>query len=385
MKKVVLLACALLTTAVSAQPTSADLKRVEQQLKSARALEQEHERKANEVSADMQSVRRQMVQAAKNIQEKEQQLSDLDKQQAALVTRQKELEKKLALTQKQLVKLTTGMQTLAIRPASFLWIQPQAPVDNLRSRLLMQYSLPVIGKTTDQTRQDLAELTVIRNELANKISQARTTTAQLEERSIQMEKLLQQKAVLQHQYQASYDQAKKRATQLANQAGDLKDLLSQLEAERRKKEEERQQQARLRQQPAHPTSAVPKDAFERSFGALPLPVRGQAAQNFGDITPSGAHVKGMTLMTRPRAQVIAPFDGTVLFSGPFQSYGQLLILDCGGGYVVLLAGMETINAAVGQELLTGEPIGTTRAANAHLYIEIRKDGQAIDPKGWFVL
>ena len=101
------------------------------------------------------------------------------------------------------------------------------------------------------------------------------------------------------------------------------------------------------------------------------------------MTKAGIHAKGITLETRRRAQVITPYDGVVLFAGPFRGYGQLLIIEYGDGYHILLAGMDRIDAAVGQSLLAGEPVGTmTDASSPELYVELRHDGQPINPLPW---
>ena len=81
--------------------------------------------------------------------------------------------------------------------------------------------------------------------------------------------------------------------------------------------------------------------------------------------------------------MIAPFDGSVLFSGPFKNYGHLLIIDNGDNYLTLLAGMAKSYVGVGQDILAGEPVGVTRPQNPTLYIEIRKDGIAVNPRPWF--
>jgi septal ring factor EnvC (AmiA/AmiB activator) len=111
---------------------------------------------------------------------------------------------------------------------------------------------------------------------------------------------------------------------------------------------------------------------------------------------TGAKAPNMAIATRPGAEVLAPADGTVKFAGEFRSYGQLLIIDVGGGYHVLLAGMERIDVQLGQFVLAGEPVaamdsqrlasvgatlvGTTEPV---LYIEFRKDGASIDPAPWW--
>ena len=56
----------------------------------------------------------------------------------------------------------------------------------------------------------------------------------------------------------------------------------------------------------------------------------------------------------------------MLYAGPFRSYGQVLILNAGDGYHLVLAGMERIDAALGQFVLAGEPVaamGATRVAS----------------------
>lgn len=92
----------------------------------------------------------------------------------------------------------------------------------------------------------------------------------------------------------------------------------------------------------------------------------------------------------------APCDGWVVYAGRFRSYGQLLILNAGDGYHVVLAGMDRIDVELGQFVLTGEPVGvmgSQRLASAMvpdaslsqpvLYIEFRKDGASIDPAPWW--
>jgi septal ring factor EnvC (AmiA/AmiB activator) len=102
------------------------------------------------------------------------------------------------------------------------------------------------------------------------------------------------------------------------------------------------------------------------------------------------------MTTRPKALVVSPADGWVAFAGPFRSFGRLLIINAGGGYYLLLAGMDQINVEVGQFVLAGEPVavmGETSTLSAAtgaietndpvLYIEFRKDGGSINPGPWW--
>jgi septal ring factor EnvC (AmiA/AmiB activator) len=126
-----------------------------------------------------------------------------------------------------------------------------------------------------------------------------------------------------------------------------------------------------------------------------LPVNGVKIHEFGSTDTGGGTEKGLSIATRAAAQVTAPCDGWVVYAGPFRSYGQLLILNAGGGYHVLLAGMERISVDLGQFVLTGEPIAVmgsgsqapaavaTGIKQPVLYVEFRKDGTPVDPSPWW--
>jgi septal ring factor EnvC (AmiA/AmiB activator) len=147
--------------------------------------------------------------------------------------------------------------------------------------------------------------------------------------------------------------------------------------------------------PAREARMGPAIAFASTKGALPLPVNGIKIRDFGGADGLGGNQKGVTVATRAGAQVTAPCDGWVVFAGSFRSYGQLLILNAGGGYHVLLAGMERFSVELGQFVLTGEPVaimgGGPKTATSvaigssqpTLYIEFRKDGTPIDPGPWW--
>ena len=141
---------------------------------------------------------------------------------------------------------------------------------------------------------------------------------------------------------------------------------------------------------------APAVSFVDARGLLPLPVNGKPVRSYGDKDALGAKTEGISIATRPGAQVSAPSDGWVVYAGPFRSYGQLLIINAGDGYHVLLAGMERIDVQLGQFVLAGEPVAMMalpKLASAGavdivstqpvLYIEFRKDGTSIDPAPWW--
>jgi septal ring factor EnvC (AmiA/AmiB activator) len=142
---------------------------------------------------------------------------------------------------------------------------------------------------------------------------------------------------------------------------------------------------------------VPAIAFAAARGRLPLPVNGSRIREFGVPDRLGGTEKGLSIGTRAAAQVTAPCDSWVVYAGPFRNYGQVLILNAGGGYHVVLAGMDRISVNVGQFVLTGEPVAVMAGAPSSqataalasspdkpvLYVEFRKDGTPIDPSPWW--
>ena len=123
--------------------------------------------------------------------------------------------------------------------------------------------------------------------------------------------------------------------------------------------------------------------------AIPLlimPVRGQLVLAYGQ-QPTGAEAasKGISIATRTQAQVVAPYDGQVVYAGAFRGYGQILIIEHGGRYHTLLAGLERIDAVTGQWILAGEPIGIMggpQERSPELYLELRHAGQPVNPLPW---
>ncbi|MGQ0457295.1 MAG: murein hydrolase activator EnvC family protein [Hyphomicrobium sp.] len=146
--------------------------------------------------------------------------------------------------------------------------------------------------------------------------------------------------------------------------------------------------------PGNPGRIKPAIPFATAHAKLPLPAHGRRALNFGDRTQYGAHSKGLVLETRSGAQITSPCDGWIVYAGEFRSYGQLLIINAGDGYHILLAGMSQIDVQPGQFVLAAEPVGTmsggARGASPAaqtgapvLYVEFRKDGRPIDPDPWW--
>ena len=143
-------------------------------------------------------------------------------------------------------------------------------------------------------------------------------------------------------------------------------------------------------------SAAPIAAKSAKPSAIQSTVAGETLRQFGDPDGTGHQAQGIVIASQPGALVTAPADAWVVFAGNFRSYGQMIILNTGDGYHMVLSGMDRISTSQGKFVLSGEPLATMgekRVASATalaletdrptLYIELRKDGKPVDSRPWW--
>jgi murein hydrolase activator len=167
-----------------------------------------------------------------------------------------------------------------------------------------------------------------------------------------------------------------RIAEIANRSRDLRDLIARLGKSLP------EVGAAGDEMPEAPAFA---SGFPGARGALPFPVAGQVTTRFGARLNEGGEATGITIRSRASAQVISPYDGRVEFSGPFRTYGRVLIVNVGSGHHIVLAGLGATFAEAGQEVLAGEPVGEMSddvRLVPDLYMEVRQDGAPRDPAVW---
>lgn len=348
-----------------------ELSRVTSQIEQAKKEHQKLREKAQSVQKEILDVRKKMVAAAGSIQEQEESLSRLEQKLAEFEAQQGVMKKRLDIRKAQRMHVLAALQSLAFKPTEALLAQPLAPQDTLRSALLLREAVPRLEYSTEGLRKDLNRIASLTTAIRAQYAQIKTMAKRLDDKRRDMNKLIEKKSQLQTAFASESTRAKDRAENLAKQAGDLKELLAKLEADSRKRAAVSKKQE------------IPTGAFMSAKGHIPYPVKGNVIKKFGELTETGITSKGIMIATRANAQVISPYDGTVLFAGPFRGYGQLVIIEHGDGYHTLLAGIGRLDTSVGQSLLAGEPVGIMVAeTKPTLYIELRKNGQPINPAGW---
>jgi septal ring factor EnvC (AmiA/AmiB activator) len=320
-----------------------------------------------------------------------------------LKLRKEEITIRADLTAKQdaMSKLLAGLQRLEQNPPPALVVEPRDVLSALRGAMMFGTIVPELRSQAEHLTEMLARLDRIRAEVETEKTALSASMQELKTAQINLSELILQKKQMVFESAGKLEAEKQRAAELADKAKSLKQLLADLTAARLQEEAEKSKQAKAleaemrRQEEA---LAKPSMLFSASLGHLDYPVQGQILKRFGDDDGLGSSLRGMAIAARAAAQITAPVDGKVEFAGPFRSYGQLLILDPGEGYLVLLAGMREISAEMGQTVRAGEPLGTmgdgpssvtllgdqVQEARPVLYIEFRKDGEAVDSAPWWL-
>jgi septal ring factor EnvC (AmiA/AmiB activator) len=256
---------------------------------------------------------------------------------------------------------------------------------------------------------DLAELVRLRD-LAS--SERGVLARELEALEGDRERLAELTRLRREQLVATASQlgaARARSEALGAQARSVKDLVDRLDAEigaaRRQTEEETRRaeaEARVVQErfaaaaTRDPVRLAPQVPFADAKGTVGRPLVGSVAKEFGAPDGQGGSMRGVVISARAKAVVTSPCEGWISYAGPFRSFGRLLIINAGGGYYVLLAGMDQISVETGQFVLAGEPVGqmgetasssaalgAVEGSGPALYVEFRKDGGPIDPSPWW--
>jgi len=134
------------------------------------------------------------------------------------------------------------------------------------------------------------------------------------------------------------------------------------------------------------TFANSRTAFASLKGKLHLPIRGEVLNRFGALRAEGTSWKGITLRANSGQPVHAIATGRVIFADWLRGFGNMIIVDHGGGYLSLYSGCESLLKRVGDEIKAGDTIATTGnsggMADSGLYFEIRQNGRPLDPLAW---
>jgi murein hydrolase activator len=376
---------------------SAALKTLEQKIEKARQQQSVLDRKNKSLMHETIRLRRKMIESARSAQEREAILGQLESQLSELERDARQRKNALKKRRGDLSGTMNALGRLSRTRPEILLFTPGKPIDNVRSAMLLRIAIPRVKERAVSLANEIESLNRVKRDIAGKVKRLRVNGDSLLKERGKLRAMLTKKRALQHRTEAQRKAVHQRMARLTKEARSLRDLVARLDAARApsiRDEPDRTTPPPTgtpdSRKPAENGAALDRPQGLRSFpsrGPITTPVVGRLVGRFGDSTRFGNSLNGMQLEARLDAQVIAPFDGQVVFSGPFRNYGQILIIEHQGGYHTVLAGLSKIDAIVGQWLLAGEPVGVLASRNQGkptLYIELRHNGQPINPAPWIV-
>jgi septal ring factor EnvC (AmiA/AmiB activator) len=410
------------------EPTPQEMDAIQQQIKQSQAQQDELKAKAAALDKEIADLQAEAVKAAHQVQDTESQVTELEDTLTALSDEEQEKTVALEAQRAQLTKAVLALQRLSAQPREALLFSSEAPIDAARSARLLGIITPELDARARSLQSDLNELHEMREQMAQERDQLAKAVTKLARENDRLSDLIRKKGQAQKSTLAESASAQNKLEKLAGQAKNLQDLIERLNKAKAETgpatapepssqltagqltagQQAAGQQVASAAAPGSAATAAQRMQQPANFRNFPdagridaknpifAPARGRILTHFGDATDTGGASKGLVLETRPGAQIVAPFDGRIAFEGPFRSYGQILIIEHGGGYHTVLAGLDRVDAVVGQWLLAGEPLGSmapvgapqgtgdvSPAGRPKLYLELRRNGQPVDPVPWF--
>jgi len=362
-----------------AQDRGEQLRQIEKQIETERERAETIARQTQAETAELARLQALTRQAAAATMEREAQASAIEARIGELDDERAMREARIAARRGEIAALAGALQRLARQPPEAVALDPGTPLDAARAGNLVGSLVAHLDREARALRVELEALAAARNGAVRARGDLAGVLANLAAERERLDDALALRAPAVARLQDEGRAAAARMARLGREAADLRELLGRLE---------------------RPQAAVSPPPRPRAGAAAPVrpgdpdalsgylwPARGRIVESWGQAQSGGQSARGLLIEPREAASVIAPHDGTVAFAGPFRGYGQILILEHGGGYHSILAQLSRIDAVVGQNVTAGEPVG--RAGNDErgaptLYLELRRHGQPVDPSPWLL-
>ncbi len=394
-------------TPEQAAKSKAELQAAQQRLQASADARRKLEIEIATIRNDRTKLNTALIETAQKTREFEQQVHDLEDRLEILTGSESAIRDSLQSRKAIIAEVLAALQRMGRKPPPAVLAQPEDMLAAVRTSILLGAVLPELRNEADALAKDLGELV----RLKQAIDTDRTTLAEqlqsLTDEQTKVAALMDARQSRETEAMAAVDAERQKMAELGAQTKSLSDLIDRSErevagaqraAEAAKRSEALQERNAFAANAfSDPSRLTPQVPFASVRGKLPLPVSGEKIRDFGNDDGFGGTMRGISLTTRSKAVVVSPADGWVVFSGPFRSFGRLLIINAGGGYYMLLAGMDQINVDVGQFVLAGEPVavmgehnqpsavaGAVTTKDPVLYVELRKDNGSIDPGPWWV-
>ena len=342
-----------------------------------------------------------LIAAGQRVKLAEIEISASEEKLKGLIDKETDLNARLDDEDEGVSSLVATLARISRNPPPALVVAPSDALGAARAAMLISEVVPQLRDKAKQVTADLAELSAVRKKAQDETETLKANYSVLFEEQLRIATLIEARKLGLKRAGTDLTAEEKKAEELAARSGSLNQLITSL-SQRIASEADAAQQVpaktpdEIKLALADTSRTTPAFDFAAGRGLLARPAAGVTITDFGADDGFGGSSEGISIVTRADAEVLAPTDGWVLYKGPYLNYGQIVILNPGDGYSVLLAGLETIDVDVGQFVLLGEPIGnmglrtvgravTTSAGASRptLYVEIRDGDKPVDPARWW--
>jgi len=338
--------------------------------KKAKTLESERQK----VRKDVSSLKKTLAKTARQTQTIETDLTALERETASLTERADTLNTQIEADRAQYTGLLAALQRLEASPPPALTLTPRDAKRAADAGLLMATLSDQLKRRADALVLNLTALEVTQAQLMLKKKDLSSTRSKLKSEMKIVNAGLASKSKLESKLADEKKTAAAEADRLAAESKTLLELIAKLEREAAKPVPRTKPGKKPAAKLVLPEGTKP---FAQAKGRMIKPVSGRLVKSYG------RGEKGNTYSGRPGGQVIAPYAGRIEFSGPFKNYDNVVILNVGEGYFVLLTGLNELYVDAGDTVRRGEPVGKLPSkSSVELYIELRRNGSPVDLKPW---
>ncbi len=344
-------------------------------LEETRLNEQKTRATRDRAEADARRLREQLIANAERIQTLETALAETEAALPDLNRRLNKIESDFARDRAKVARLLAVLQRLDADVPPALVVRPEDSLAATRGAMQLGTVLPALYTEAATLSKQLKLLEEARNAQAAKVAEQRTQAESLQTARKELDRLLGLRSQERETASQKLSELQGTAAQFAKSTSDLKGLMERIAALRNSGGSG---QNRV-------VSAADTRQRSQSLGILRVPVPGRSVAGDPSGPGSGTPQKraGLWFEGTTGSQAVAPADSQVVFAGAYQNFGLVLILEMNGGYHLTLAGLGRIDVRIGDRVLAGEPVGTLAAATpARLYLELRRNGQTMDPAPW---
>src|SRR3954464_14291030 len=346
-----------------------ELEATREQQRKAAELQQKLKADIAAIGQDRSKLNQQLIDIATQVRSVETRIGETEVELRPLDSREQAVRASLDSRRSEIVEVLAALQRAGRRTPPALLVRPEDALQSLRTAMLLGSVVPELRGRAAKLTGELSELVTLRKAIATERNRLALDRGKTAPAGSPLPALVEQRQRQQSSIEKDMETESARAIALSRQVDSLQGLIAKMEQDV-KGAAKAAASASLQGTPANPTGKPnlgalkdparlsPAIAFASAKGLFAMPVNGVKIREFGGSDGVGGTEKGISLASRAGAQVTTPCDGWVVYAGPFRSYGQLLILNAGAEYHVLIAGMERISVNIGQFVLTGEPVAT---------------------------